>query len=89
MQRRVATALRLATFGMLAWAVLSELRKPAAERTWTGRLAGVVPYDLRRPTLARVRARWWNPDDERVLTPHVFGVGWSVNLAQIRRAFRP
>ncbi|HEY8045141.1 MAG TPA: hypothetical protein VIF35_12800 [Streptosporangiaceae bacterium] len=33
-----------------------------------GTYAG-LPYDWRRPSLARVRARLWNPDDPRVLTP--------------------
>jgi uncharacterized membrane protein len=32
-----------------------------------------------------VMERWWNPNDERVLTPHVFGVGWSLNLYQLKR----
>jgi hypothetical protein len=73
---------------MLGWAVLTELRKPRGERTWYGRLADVVPYDLRVPTVARVRERWWNPDDERLLTPHVFGVGWSINLARARHLLR-
>jgi hypothetical protein len=82
--RRLGTALRVATVGMLAWAVITELAKPKAERRWYGSLAGVVPYDLRLPTFARVRQRWWNPADERLLTPHVFGVGWSVNLARAR-----
>jgi Family of unknown function (DUF5808) len=40
---------------------------------------GVFPYDWRRPTRARVRARWWNPNDPRVFTPKSFGVGWDVN----------
>jgi Family of unknown function (DUF5808) len=82
MMRHLRTILRAATFGMLAWAVLTELRKPREQRTWEGSLAGVVPYDLRVPTIGRIRERWWNPDDERLLTPHVFGVGWSVNLAR-------
>jgi hypothetical protein len=73
---------------MVGWAVLTELRKPRGERTWYGSLAGVVPYDLRVPTVARVRQRWWNPDDERLLTPHVFGVGWSINLARARHLLR-
>jgi hypothetical protein len=68
---------------MFAWAVATELRKPREERTWQGRLAGVVPYDFRPPTLAKIRQRWWNPEDERVFTEHVFGVGWSVNLARV------
>ena len=69
------------TAGLLGGAVLTELAKPAADRTWEGRLAGFVPYDLRRPTLARFRERVWNPSDRHVLVPTVFGIGWTVNLA--------
>ena len=58
--------------------VVTELRKSPEDRTWHGKLAGVVPYDLRPPTLERVRSRLWNPDDPHVLVPHVFGVGWTV-----------
>ena len=47
-----------------------------------GRVAG-VPYDLRRPTLAKLRSRWWNPADARVFTPKTFGVGWDVNLYRV------
>lgn len=36
-----------------------------------------APYDWRRPTAARARARLWNPDDPRVLTPRVWGWGWG------------
>jgi len=32
-----------------------------------------LPYDFRRPTAARIRARAWNPDDPRILTPKTFG----------------
>ena len=42
-------------FCLLAWAVITELRKPEEERTWHGKLAGFVPYELRPPTLDRVR----------------------------------
>jgi hypothetical protein len=44
-----------------------------------GRLAG-LPYDLRRPTAARVRARAWNPDDPRIFTPKTFGWGYGLNF---------
>jgi hypothetical protein len=54
-----------------------------AERR-TGTFLG-VPYDWRRPTLARVRARWWNRDDRRVLTPKSWGWGYDVNLAEVAR----
>jgi hypothetical protein len=44
-----------------------------------GKVAG-VPYDFRRPTVARNRARWWNPDDGRFFTPKVVGAGWDINV---------
>ena len=39
-----------------------------------------VPYDFRPPTLDKIRERCWNPNDPRLLTPHVFGWGWTVNF---------
>jgi hypothetical protein len=39
-----------------------------------------IPYDWRRPTVARFRARWWNPDDPRFFTPRSFGWGFDFNL---------
>ena len=71
--------------GLVAAAVATELRKPRDVRSWHGRIVGLVPYDFRRPTVERVKARWWNPGDSRLFTPRVFGVGWSVNLARIVR----
>jgi len=50
----------------------------------TGRLLG-IPYDWRVPTAARMKARWWNPEDRRVLTTKVFGWGWTINLYQLLR----
>ena len=43
-----------------------------------------VPFEFRVPTVNRVRKRWWNPEDPRIFTPHVFGVGWSLNVYQVR-----
>ena len=68
---------------LVAAAVATELRKPRSRRTWHGRVVGLVPYDFRRPTLRRVKARWWNPSDSRILTPRVFGVGWAVNVGRL------
>jgi hypothetical protein len=48
-----------------------------------------IPYDFRIPTLSKVRGRVWNPDDPRVLTPHVFGVGWTINLPSLRKRSEP
>ena len=49
---------------------------------------GGIPYDLRRPTLARIRERMWNPGDPRVIVPRVFGAGWTFNLAALRERSR-
>ena len=38
----------------------------------------VVPYDWRRPTIARAKSRWWNTRDRRVFTPKAFGWGYDV-----------
>ena len=68
---------------LLSAALATELRKPSGERTWHGRIASRIPYDLRPPTLARVHQRLWNTSDRRILVPTVFGVGWTVNLGQL------
>jgi hypothetical protein len=39
-----------------------------------------VPFDWRRPTATRFKARWWNPDDPRFFTPRAFGWGYDFNL---------
>lgn len=66
-----------------AIAFIEQLRRPVDERDWHGDICG-IPYDFRPPTPARVVERWWNPNDTRLLTPHVFGVGWSINLYRLR-----
>jgi hypothetical protein len=71
---------RFVTFGLIAAAVATELMKPAAERTWQGRVAGFVPYDFRPPTWQRIRDAYWNPESDRLFSDRVFGVGWAVNL---------
>jgi uncharacterized membrane protein len=53
----------------------------------TGRLLG-MPYDWRRPTLARARERLWNVDERHVFVPKVFGWGWDVNFAEVARRLR-
>ena len=78
-------AVKLVAAGLLVAALIKELRTPADERSWHGRIAA-VPYDLRPPTPARIRAAWWNPDDPRLFTPRAFGVGWALNLARVRQA---
>jgi hypothetical protein len=76
----VATAIGVA---LLSAAVIQQMRLPRSERTWRGRLGGVVPYDLRPPTPTRIKASLWAPDDEHLLLPRAAGVGWSPNLARV------
>ena len=48
-----------------------------------------VPYDLRFPTLARIRERMWNREDPGIFTPRVFGAGWTVNFATLKDRSTP
>jgi hypothetical protein len=78
------------TVRTLAWAALiaaiyQELRKPPAERTWHGKVGGVIPYDFRIPTVERVRTAYWDPDSQRIFTDKVIGVGWAVNIPVLIR----
>jgi hypothetical protein len=63
-------------------AIATELKKPAEDRTWHGTIAGVVPYDFRRPTPDTVREKLWNPGGN-FWSPSVFGVGWAPNLGRL------
>lgn len=78
----------LAGCALVGAAVVKELRRPAAERTWQGRIAG-LPYDFRPPTAERVRAEFWAPDNQALFTPHAFGIGYGVNLARLVGRFCP
>jgi hypothetical protein len=53
----------------------------------TGKYLG-MPYDWRRPTVVRVRSRWWNRRDRRVFTPKAYGWGFDVNLYEVERRLR-
>lgn len=74
---------RLVTFGLVVAAVVKELRSPPADRHWNGKVAGFVPYDFRMPTVARFRERVWAPESEHLVSPHVFGVGWTLNVGRL------
>ena len=50
-----------------------------------GQILGLVPYDFRAPSLARLREKLWNSQDERFVVPTFFGVGWTVNLRSASR----
>ena len=78
--RRVRRLARFAAFGLVVAALATELTKPEDERTWEGRVFGVVPYDFRPPTWQRIRDAYWNPESDRLFSDRVFGVGWALNL---------
>jgi hypothetical protein len=79
-RRKVAAGVGTA---LIAAAVVQQLKRPPSERDWHGTLGGVVPYDLRPPTLDRLKASLWDPDSERCWLPRALGVGWSPNLARV------
>ena len=74
----------LIAIGLLLTAVAQEAAKPRSQRTWRGRVLGVVPYDFTPPTWDRVRRAYWNPQDGRLFTDRVLGVGWAINLHRAR-----
>ena len=79
---RLGRLIRAAILFLTAAAVAQELNKPESEREWHGRIAS-VPYDFRVPTVQRFRDAYWNPDDPRIFTDRVIGIGWAVNFAQL------
>jgi hypothetical protein len=68
--------------GALVAAIVEELRKPEAEREWHGFVGGVIPYDFRMPTAAKLMDKLWNPEGP-IVSSKVFGVGWDPNLGRI------
>ena len=83
--RRARRVLRLAVVALVVAAVATELSKPEEERTWHGRVGGMVPYDFRPPTWERIRTAYWNPDSDSLFSDRVFGVGWAVNLHRAKQ----
>lgn len=77
--------IRMAIVGAVLGAIYVELRKPPAERTWNGKLLGIVPYDFRLPSLDAVRQAYWNPRSPKIITPRPLGVGWAVNVPTLLR----
>ena len=78
--RNIRRLVRFTAFALVAAAVATELAKPADERTWQGKVGGVVPYDFRPPTWQKIREAYWNPESDRLFSDRVFGVGWALNL---------
>jgi len=79
----VQSLVRAVSLGLAVAAIVKELRMSPEERTWHGVVAGFVPYEFRRPTAERFRARIWNAEADRLIGPHVFGVGWTLNLGKV------
>jgi uncharacterized protein DUF5808 len=79
---RIGRLVRAAALFLTLAAVAQELSKPEGQRTWHGRVAG-VPYDFRFPTPKRFRDAYWNPNDDRIFTDRVVGIGWAINFAQL------
>lgn len=52
----------------------------------TGRFAG-VPYDWRRPTVARVKQAGWNPEAP-LFTPKSYGWGYAINWYRVVHPFK-
>jgi hypothetical protein len=76
-------AVKVVSLALVAAAVTKELRKEPDERTWHGTVVGFVPYELRFPTLDRVKERLWSPENPKIIGPRVWGVGWTVNLGRV------
>jgi hypothetical protein len=51
-----------------------------------GKVADLVPYDFRMPTVERIKATYWNPEGP-VLPGKVFGAGWALNVGAIVARF--
>lgn len=81
--RSLQDVVRLVAIALVVAAVVKELRTPAEERRWNGVVAGFVPYDFRPPTMARIKQRFWDPGGTSVVSPRVFGVGWTVNVGRL------
>lgn len=78
------------TIRTLAWvaliaAIYQELKKPPAERTWHGKVGGLIPYDFRIPTVEKIRSAYWDPTSDTLFSERVIGVGWAVNIPVLIR----
>ena len=79
LSRKLRAIASIFTFG----AVIYDVKTRQSHGTYLG-----VPFEFRVPTRRRFKERLWNPDDSRVFTPHLFGVGWSLNAYQLARRLR-
>jgi hypothetical protein len=68
-------------------AICQELERPKEERHWHGKI-GIIPYDFRLPTIERLKKSYWNPDDSRIFTSEVLGIGWAINFYALLEKLR-
>jgi hypothetical protein len=80
--------IQVATVTLTLVAVCQELEKPKEERKWQGTVVGVCPYNFHMPTVDRIKDAYWNPDDSRIFTPPVFGIGWAINFCSLLENMR-
>ena len=80
--------IQVAAITLTIAAVCQELEKPKEERVWHGKVASLVPYDFRLPTIERIKESYWNPYDWRVFTPEAFGIGWAINFYALLEKLR-
>src|ERR1700694_3574864 len=88
MIRRIRRLVKIAGFGIFVAAIAQEMAKPENERTWRGKVGGVVPYDFRPRTWDLLMEAYWTPADPRLFTDRVFGVGWAINLFRAKEYMR-
>ena len=74
--------LKLIALVLTVAAIVKELRLPKDQRTWNGLLAGLVPYDFRRPSIERLRDTFWDPNG-KIIVGRPFGIGWTINAGAV------
>ena len=79
----ITRIIQVTVFTLALAAVCQELEKPKEERKWHGKVAGLVPYDFRIPTIEKLKDAYWNPYETGVFTPRVFGIGWGINFYDV------
>ncbi len=74
--------LAVVTVAAVLW---EELRKPTQERDWHGRVLGFLPYDFRCRSAEDLRAAYWDPNNNNLVTDRVFGIGWAINFGALAK----
>jgi hypothetical protein len=69
---------------ILAALLLPPLLLRLLGRPLSGSLLG-IPYSFAPPTPGRVKQTVWNPSSDRLLAPHVYGWGYTLNVHALGR----